>query len=128
MGFTCILQTNIVLNGRCCDFKPIYFTLTEKKVLTTYTYLSRFCFQETTPVRAPNVWANENPNVETRSRESNSGPYDCESEVVYICGFWGSYFTPFLPIFPNFSKPGPLFLNLLKILNITDISYNPFIT
>ena len=34
-------------------------------VLTTYTYLSRFCFLGTTPVLAPNVWANENTN-ETR--------------------------------------------------------------
>ena len=31
----------------------------EKQVLTTYTNLSRFCFLGTTPVLAPNVWANE---------------------------------------------------------------------
>ena len=40
-------------------FKHIYFTSIEKQVLTTYTNLSRFCFLGTTPVLAPNVWANE---------------------------------------------------------------------
>ena len=39
--------------------KNIYFTWIEKQVLTTYTNLSRFCFLGTTPVLAPNVWANE---------------------------------------------------------------------
>ena len=39
-------------------FKYIYFTSIEKQVLTTYTNLSRFCFLGTTPVLAPNVWAN----------------------------------------------------------------------
>ena len=49
-------------------FKHIYFTSTEKQVLTTFTNLSRFCFLGTTPVLAPNVWANEKSHVETRSR------------------------------------------------------------
>ena len=40
-------------------FKHIYFTSIEKQVLTTSTNLSRFCFLGTTPVLAPNVWANE---------------------------------------------------------------------
>ena len=40
-------------------FKHIYFTLIEKQVLTTYANLSRFCFLGTTPLLAPNVWANE---------------------------------------------------------------------
>ena len=40
------------------QFKHIYFTLIEKQVLTTYTNLSRFCFLGTTPVLAPNMWAN----------------------------------------------------------------------
>ena len=40
-------------------FKHIYFTSIEKQVPTTYTILSRFCFLGTTPVLAPNVWANE---------------------------------------------------------------------
>ena len=30
-----------------------------KQVLTTCTDLSRFCFLETTPVLAPNMWADE---------------------------------------------------------------------
>ena len=42
-------------------FKYIYFTSIEKQVLTTHTNLSRCCFLGTTPVLAPNVWANENP-------------------------------------------------------------------
>ena len=63
-------------------FKHIYFTLIEKQVLTTYTNLSRFCFLGTTPVLAPYVWANENPQVDTRSRVSNSGPQDCEADAV----------------------------------------------
>ena len=37
----------------------IYFTSIEKQGLTTYTNLSLFCFLGTTPVPAPNVWANE---------------------------------------------------------------------
>ena len=40
-------------------FKHIYFTSIEKQVLTTYTNLSRFCFLGSTPVLAPNVWADE---------------------------------------------------------------------
>ena len=40
-------------------FKHIYFTSIKKQVLITYTNLSRFCFLGTTPVLAPNVWANE---------------------------------------------------------------------
>ena len=37
-------------------------------------------------------------------------------EVVYIWGFWLRLFTPFSPIFPDFSKLGPLFKKTLKIL------------
>ena len=51
--------------------KHIYFTSSEKLVLTTYTNLSRFCFLGTT-ILAPNVCANEYPKVDTRSWESNS--------------------------------------------------------
>ena len=40
--------------------KHIHLTSTEKQVLTTYTNLLCFCFLETTPVLAPNVWANKN--------------------------------------------------------------------
>ena len=40
-------------------FKHIYFTSIEKQVITAYTNLSQFCFLGTTPVLAPNVWANE---------------------------------------------------------------------
>ena len=46
----------------------------KKQVLTNYNNLSRFCFLETTPVLASKVLANENPKVETRSRESKPGP------------------------------------------------------
>ena len=35
--------------------KPNCFTSTEKRILTTYINLSRFCFLGTTPVLAPNV-------------------------------------------------------------------------
>ena len=63
-------------------FKHIYFTSTEKQVLTTFTSLSRFCFLGTTPVLAPNVWANEKSHVETRSRDSNSGPHDCKAHAL----------------------------------------------
>ena len=55
-------------------FKHIYLTSIEKKVLTIYTHLSRFCFLGATKVLAPNVWANENSTVDTRSGISNSGP------------------------------------------------------
>ena len=56
--------TTKIVNVECefyCEFKfkQIYFTSIEKQVLTTYTNLSRFCFLGTTPVLAPNVWANE---------------------------------------------------------------------
>ena len=34
-----------------------------------------------TLVLTPNVWANENPKVDTRFRESNSGPSDCEANA-----------------------------------------------
>ena len=30
----------------------------------------------------PNVWANDNLKVNTRSRESNPGPYDCETDAL----------------------------------------------
>ena len=60
----------------------IYFTSIQKQVLTTYTNLSRFCFLGTIPVLVPNVWANENPKVDTRFRESNPEPYDCEADAL----------------------------------------------
>ena len=63
-------------------FVFIYFTLIEKQILTTYANLSRFCFLETTPVPAPNVWANENPKVDTRSWYSNQVPYDCKADAL----------------------------------------------
>ena len=69
---------NIVLDNYTC----IYFTSIDEQVLTTYTNLSRFCCLGTTPVFAPNVWANENPKVDTSSRESNSGHYDCEADAL----------------------------------------------
>ena len=47
-----------------------------------YIDLSRFCFLGTTPVLAPNVWANENPKVDTRFWESNTGPQDCEADAL----------------------------------------------
>ena len=62
--------------------KNIYFTWNEKQVLTTYTNLSRFCSLGTTPVPSSNEWANENPKVDTRSRESNSGPYGFEVDTL----------------------------------------------
>ena len=34
------------------------------------------------PVLSQHVWAHENPKVDTRSRESNFGPYDCEADVL----------------------------------------------
>ena len=39
-------------------FKHNFFTSIEKQVFTTYTNFSRFCFLGTTPVLAPNLWAN----------------------------------------------------------------------
>ena len=50
---------NIHVKFKEKTFKHIYSTSIEKQVLTTYTYLSRFCFLGTTPVLAPNLWANE---------------------------------------------------------------------
>ena len=64
------------------QFKHIHLTSIQKQVLTTYTNLSRFFFLGTTPVLAPNVWADENPKVVNRSRESNSGHFDCEADAV----------------------------------------------
>ena len=58
------------------------FSSFEKQVHTTSTYIYRFCFLGTIPGLAPNVWANENPKVDTRSQESNSGPYDCEADAL----------------------------------------------
>ena len=43
--------------------------------IQVHTNLSRFCFLGTTPVFGPNVWANENPKVDTHSCESKLGPY-----------------------------------------------------
>ena len=36
----------------------------------------------TTPVLMLNVRANENAKVNTRSQESNSGPYDCKAYAI----------------------------------------------
>ena len=67
-------------------FKHIYFTSIEKQVLTTYTNTSRFSSLGTTPVLAPNVWANENLKDDTCSRESNSGPNDYEADPpLLVC-------------------------------------------
>ena len=30
----------------------------------------------------PNIWANDNSKINTRFRESNSGPNDCESDAL----------------------------------------------
>ena len=51
-------------------------------VLTTSTNLYRFCFLGTTSVLALDMWANENPKVDTRSQESNLGAYDCEADAL----------------------------------------------
>ena len=48
----------------------MYFTSIEKKVLTSYTNLSQFCFLGTTQLLVPNVWANENPKVDTYSNQT----------------------------------------------------------
>ena len=61
-------------------FKHIYFTSIEKQIFTTYTNLSRFCILGTTPALMPDVWANENPKVDTHSQELNSRSYDCEAD------------------------------------------------
>ena len=50
---------NLVTMNMSISFKHLYFTSIEKQVLATYTNLSRFCFLGTTPVIAPNAWANE---------------------------------------------------------------------
>ena len=52
------------------------------KFLATYTNLSWFCFLGTTPVLAPNVWANENSEVDTRSQELYSEPDDWKAEAL----------------------------------------------
>ena len=63
-------------------FKHIYLKSIEKQVLTTDTNLSQFCFLGTTPVLAPNVWANEKSQVVTRSWDSNSQRYGCEADAL----------------------------------------------
>ena len=50
---------NVLMYFQVKYVKYIYFTSTEKQVLTTNTNLSRFCFLGSTPVLAPTVWANE---------------------------------------------------------------------
>ena len=62
--------------------KRIYFTSIEKQVLTTYTNFFRFYSVRTTPVFMPNMWANENTIVDTRSKGSNSGPYAWEADAL----------------------------------------------
>ena len=56
--------------------KYISFPSIVRQFLTSYTNFSQFCFLGTTPVHAPNVWANENHKVDVHSWELNSGPYD----------------------------------------------------
>ena len=68
---------------RLLKIQNIHFTWNEKQVPTTFASLTRFCFLGTTPVLAPNAWTNENAEVDTHSRESNSGPYDCEAAAVF---------------------------------------------
>ena len=63
-------------------FKQIYFTSIEKQFFVTYSNLSLFCFLGTTPVLTPNVWAIENPKVDTRSRESNTRHHDCKADAL----------------------------------------------
>ena len=50
-------------------------TLIVKLVRTTVNNLARICFLETTP-------ANENPQVDTRQRESNPGTRDCKADAL----------------------------------------------
>ena len=64
------------------QFNQFYLTSIEKQDLTTLINLARFCFTGTTPILSPNVWANENPKVDTCSRESNSGPQDREADAL----------------------------------------------
>ena len=79
-GGMTVLQTDILF---VVQFIAIYFgTSTEKHVHTAWASLSRFCFLGPTPVLAPNVLANENPKVDTCSRESNSRPYDSETDAL----------------------------------------------
>ena len=63
-------------------FKLIYFISIEKQVLTTFTNLSLFCFLGTTTLLAHNMWANENPKVDTHSWESNWVPYGCKAGAL----------------------------------------------
>ena len=46
----------------------------EKQVLTTSTNLSQICFLGTTPVLTLDMRVNDDPKVDARSQESNSGP------------------------------------------------------
>ena len=65
------------------EFRLFLWIEIPAQILTTYTNLFRFCFLRiATPVLAPNVWANENPKVDTRFRELNSAPHDCEAEAL----------------------------------------------
>ena len=68
-------------------------------------------------------------NIKTTSRQINI-LQDVKTAVVYIWGYWVSYFPRFSLIFPHFFlklKSRTTFQILLNILNNTVISYNSFI-
>ena len=65
-------------------FKHNYFTSIEKQVLTTYTNLSQFCFLGTTPVLAPNVWANEKIPKLTPAPENQNGDLKIGRPTFYL--------------------------------------------
>ena len=65
-------------------FKHIYFTSIEKQVLTTYANLSRFFFLGTTPVPAPNVWANEKIPKLTPAPRNQTWDLKIERPTLYL--------------------------------------------
>ena len=75
---------NICHGVKFCWFKHIYFTSIEKQVLTTYTNLSRFCFLGTTPVLAPNVWANEKIPKLTPTRGNQTRDLKIARPTLYL--------------------------------------------
>ena len=80
-----------------CSFNlniSILHRLKNRFYLTTYTKFSRFCFLGTTPVLAPNVWANEKtpkltpaPGNRTRNYEADTLPHDHEHHTSFNLGF-----------------------------------------
>ena len=74
------MRQNVALCGNWLNIYILHRL--RNKFLQLNTNLSRFCFLGTTPVLAPNVWAIENPKIDTRSKESNSGPCDCEADAL----------------------------------------------